>query len=78
MVFMEVCLWTLLGFLLTWTIFHVTNKRKKGAELADAVVEERRDGGADVIIVGAGVGGSALAYVLAKVSKMASKYLLFY
>uniref|UniRef100_A0A1J3D630 Squalene monooxygenase n=1 Tax=Noccaea caerulescens TaxID=107243 RepID=A0A1J3D630_NOCCA len=66
MVFMEVCLWTLLGFVLTWTIFHVTNKRKKGAELADAVAEERRDGGADVIIVGAGVGGSALAYVLAK------------
>ncbi|CAH2044276.1 unnamed protein product [Thlaspi arvense] len=59
-------LWTLLAFLLTWTLFHVANHSKKKSKLADVVEEERRDGGADVIIVGAGVGGSALAYALAK------------
>ena len=67
MVFIEVCLWTLLAFVLTWTTYHVTNRRKKTTKLADAAVEEIRDGGPDVIVVGAGVGGSALAYALAKV-----------
>ncbi|WZZ37065.1 hypothetical protein YC2023_020466 [Brassica napus] len=66
MVFIEVCLWTLLAFVLTWTTYHVTNRRKKTTKLADAAVEEIRDGGPDVIVVGAGVGGSALAYALAK------------
>ncbi|CAH2044273.1 unnamed protein product [Thlaspi arvense] len=71
MAFMNVCLWTLLAFVLTWTVFYVTNRRKKATNLAEATVEERRDGGADIIIVGAGVGGSALAYALAKVRKRA-------
>ncbi|CAE6117831.1 unnamed protein product [Arabidopsis arenosa] len=66
MAFTHVCLWTLLAFALTWTVFYVTNRKKKATELADAAAEERRDGAADVIIVGAGVGGSALAYALAK------------
>ncbi|CAN7004380.1 unnamed protein product [Brassica oleracea var. botrytis] len=66
MAFIEVCLWTLLAFVLTWTTYHVTNRRKKTTKLADAAVEEIRDGGPDVIVVGAGVGGSALAYALAK------------
>ncbi|KAJ0236267.1 Squalene epoxidase 6 [Hirschfeldia incana] len=61
-----VCLWTLLAFVLTWTVFYVNNRRKKVAKLADAETAVRRDGDADVIIVGAGVGGSALAYALAK------------
>lgn len=61
-------LWTaLLAFVLTWMVFHVSNKRKKMMKFADATAEERRDGDTDVIIVGAGVGGSALAYALAKV-----------
>ncbi|CAH2044274.1 unnamed protein product [Thlaspi arvense] len=64
--FTQVCLWTLLAFAMTWTTIYVTNMRKKAAKLEDVVAEERRDGGADVIIVGAGVGGSALAYALAK------------
>ncbi|KAG2316712.1 hypothetical protein Bca4012_067551 [Brassica carinata] len=64
--FTHVCLWTLLAFVLTWTVFYVNNRSKKVTKLADAATEERRDGGADVIIVGAGVGGSALAYALAK------------
>lgn len=71
MAFTHVCLWTLCTFVLTWTVFHVTNRRKKTTKTADAVAEEIRDGGADVIIVGAGVGGSALAYALAKVCKIA-------
>uniref|UniRef100_A0A1J3H9A9 Squalene monooxygenase n=4 Tax=Noccaea caerulescens TaxID=107243 RepID=A0A1J3H9A9_NOCCA len=66
MTFTHVCLWTLCAFVLTWTVFHVTNRRKKTTKMADAVAEEIRDGGSDVIIVGAGVGGSALAYALAK------------
>ncbi|CAH8360165.1 unnamed protein product [Eruca vesicaria subsp. sativa] len=66
LVFTHVCLWTLLAFVLTWTVFYVNNRQRKVAKLADAATEERRDGGADVIIVGAGVGGSALAYALAK------------
>ncbi|VYS67761.1 unnamed protein product [Arabidopsis thaliana] len=66
MAFTNVCLWTLLAFMLTWTVFYVTNRGKKATQLADAVVEEREDGATDVIIVGAGVGGSALAYALAK------------
>ena len=69
--FMEVFLWTLLAFVLTWTTYHVTNRRKKATKLADVAVEEIRYGGPDVIIVGAGVGGSALAYALAKVHTMA-------
>ncbi|KAG5381978.1 hypothetical protein BRARA_I00581 [Brassica rapa] len=64
--FPHVFLWTLLAFLLTWTVFYVNNRRKKVAKLPDAATEVRRDGDADVIIVGAGVGGSALAYALAK------------
>ncbi|CAL9231381.1 unnamed protein product [Arabidopsis halleri] len=65
--FTHVCVWTLLAFVLTWTLFYVTNRGKKATKLADAVVDERKDGAAaDVIIVGAGVGGSALAYALAK------------
>lgn len=44
------------------------------AKLPDAATEVRRDGDADVIIVGAGVGGSALAYALAKVRKIASQF----
>ncbi|VVB17401.1 unnamed protein product [Arabis nemorensis] len=59
-------LWTLLAFVLMWTLFHVAKLSKKKSKLADAAVEDRRDSGADVIIVGAGVGGSALAYALAK------------
>ncbi|CAN6859108.1 unnamed protein product, partial [Brassica oleracea] len=66
MAFIEICLWTLLVFVLTWTTYHVTNWRKKTTKVADAAVEEIRDGGPDVIVVGAGVGGSALAYALAK------------
>lgn len=34
-------------------------------KLAEAATEEIREGDADIIIVGAGVGGSALAYALA-------------
>ncbi|KFK23559.1 hypothetical protein AALP_AAs41881U000500 [Arabis alpina] len=67
--FTHVSLWTLVALLLTWTVVYVTNRRTKGkktAKLVDTAAEERRDGGADVIIVGAGVGGSALAYSLAK------------
>ncbi|KAG2240200.1 hypothetical protein Bca52824_090961 [Brassica carinata] len=66
MALVEVCLWMLLAFVLSWTIFHVTNRKKKATKLADVATEERREGGPDVIIVGAGVGGSALAYALAK------------
>ncbi|KFK27699.1 hypothetical protein AALP_AA8G417000 [Arabis alpina] len=58
--------WTVLVFVLTLTWFHVANRSKKRTKLADTTVEERRDGDADVIIVGAGVGGSALVYALAK------------
>ncbi|KAJ4877550.1 Squalene epoxidase 5 [Raphanus sativus] len=65
--FTHVCLWTLLVFVVTWTVFYVNNRRKKVTKLADVATEEREDGGGtDVIIVGAGVGGSALAYALAK------------
>lgn len=61
----------LLVFVLSWTIFHVNNrKKKKATKLADLATEERKEGGPDVIIVGAGVGGSALAYALAKVTKI--------
>ncbi|CAH8272065.1 unnamed protein product [Arabidopsis lyrata] len=67
MAFTHVCVCTLLAFVLTWTLFYDTNRGKKATKSADAVVEERKDGAAaDVIIVGAGVGGSALAYALAK------------
>ncbi|KAL1226166.1 Squalene epoxidase 5 [Cardamine amara subsp. amara] len=66
MAFMYVCVWTLCAFVLTWTVLYITNWKKKATELEDAVVEEKNDGAADVIIVGAGVGGSALAYALAK------------
>lgn len=68
--FTQVCLWTtLLAVVLTWAIFYVSNRRKKTTKLVDTAAQERRDGGPDVIIVGAGVGGSALAYALAKVIK---------
>ena len=60
-------LWTLLAFILTWIVFHLIKRKKTAAEEAEADTEERRDGVADVIIVGAGVAGSALAYALAKV-----------
>ncbi|KAL1226169.1 Squalene epoxidase 5 [Cardamine amara subsp. amara] len=66
MAFIHVCVWTLFAFVLTWTVLYITNKKKKTMKLADAVAEERSDDAADVIIVGAGVGGSALAYALAK------------
>ncbi|XP_056856417.1 squalene monooxygenase 1,2 isoform X3 [Raphanus sativus] len=66
MAFVEVCLWMLLAFVISWTIFHVTNKMNKATKCANVAAKERRDGGPDVIIVGAGVGGSALAYALAK------------
>ncbi|CAN7004374.1 unnamed protein product [Brassica oleracea var. botrytis] len=67
MYFTQVCLWTtLLAVVLTWAIFHVSNRRKKTTKLVDTAAQERTDGGPDVIIVGAGVGGSALAYALAK------------
>lgn len=71
MYFTQVCLCTtLLVAVLTWAIFHVSNRSKKTTKLVDTAVQERRDGGPDVIIVGAGVGGSALAYALAKVIKI--------
>ncbi|CAH8352077.1 unnamed protein product [Eruca vesicaria subsp. sativa] len=57
-------LWTLLAFVLTWMVFHLI-KRKAG-DTEEAEAEERRDDVTDVIIVGAGVAGSALAYALAK------------
>ncbi|EOA20416.1 hypothetical protein CARUB_v10000725mg [Capsella rubella] len=66
MAFTHVSVWTLLAFVLTWTVFYFTNRKNKGTKLAETVVEERKDGATDVIIVGAGVGGSALAYALAK------------
>jgi len=72
MAFTHVCLWTLVAFVLTWTVFYLTNMKKKATDLADTVAEDQKDGAADVIIVGAGVGGSALAYALAKVCKVAS------
>lgn len=73
--FTHVCLWTLLVFVVTWTVFYVNNRRKKVTKLADVATEEREDGGGtDVIIVGAGVGGSALAYALAKVRNMPSQF----
>ncbi|KAJ0239151.1 hypothetical protein HA466_0236550 [Hirschfeldia incana] len=65
----HVWLWTmLLAFVLTWMFFHVSNQRKKKSmlKLAEAATEEIREGDADIIIVGAGVGGSALAYALAR------------
>lgn len=74
MAFTHDCLWTLLAFVLTWAVFHVTHRKTKATKMADAAAEERRDGGADVIIVGAGVGGSALAYTLAKVCKTFKYY----
>ncbi|XP_023637215.1 squalene epoxidase 5 [Capsella rubella] len=66
MAFTHVCFWTLLTFMLTWTVFYVTNRSKKATKSEDAAPEERKDGATDVLIVGAGVGGSALAYALAK------------
>ncbi|KAL0725750.1 hypothetical protein Bca4012_040349 [Brassica carinata] len=62
----KVCFWmTLLSVVLTWAISYI--RRKKTTKLTNtAAGQQRRDGGPDVIIVGAGVGGSALAYALAK------------
>lgn len=60
-------LWTLLAFLLTWMVYHLIKKKKAATEEAEAETEERTDGAADVIIVGAGVAGASLAYALAKV-----------
>ncbi|KAL1206081.1 Squalene epoxidase 4 [Cardamine amara subsp. amara] len=59
-------LWTLLAFSLTWMVFHLIKKKKAATKEAEAEAEERIDGAADVIIVGAGVAGAALAYALAK------------
>lgn len=76
----HVWLWTmLLAFVLTWMIFHVNNQRKKKSmlKLAEAATEEIREGDADIIIVGAGVGGSALAYALAKVYMILRPYIAF-
>ncbi|XP_010519458.1 PREDICTED: squalene monooxygenase 1,1-like [Tarenaya hassleriana] len=59
--------WTLLAVVMTWTVLRVATK-KKNTEVTETETEtetEKGDG-ADVIIVGAGVAGSALAYVLAK------------
>ncbi|WZY88210.1 hypothetical protein YC2023_044945 [Brassica napus] len=68
----HVCLWTtLLSVVVTWAISHVSNRRKKTTKLTDTTAgQEIRYGGPDVIIVGAGVGGSALAYALAKRKKL--------
>lgn len=60
-------LWTLLAFVLTWMVFHIINRKKAATEEAEAEAEERTDGAVDVIIVGAGVAGAALAYAFAKV-----------
>lgn len=61
-------LWTLLAFILTWMVFHLIKRKKIGTEETEVDAEETRDGEAhDVIIVGAGVAGAALAYALAKV-----------
>ncbi|CAH8343099.1 unnamed protein product [Eruca vesicaria subsp. sativa] len=67
----HVWLWTmLLACVLAWMIFHVNNQRKKKSMLkvaeAEAATEGIREGDVDTIIIGAGVGGSALAYALAK------------
>ncbi|KAL0762202.1 hypothetical protein Bca101_078353 [Brassica carinata] len=60
-------LWTLLAFILTWMVFHLIKRKKVGTEETEVDAEETRDGEAhDVIIVGAGVAGAALAYALAK------------
>ncbi|CAF2016264.1 unnamed protein product [Brassica napus] len=60
-------LWTLLAFILTWMVFHLIKRKKIGTEETEVDAEETRDGEAhDVIIVGAGVAGAALAYALAK------------
>lgn len=59
--------WTLLAFILTWMVFHLIKRKKVGTEEIEVEEEETRDGEADVIIVGAGVAGAALAYALAKV-----------
>ncbi|KAL0692261.1 hypothetical protein Bca4012_059441 [Brassica carinata] len=59
-------LWTLLTFVLTWMVFYLIKRKKAATDDAEAETEEGRDGVADVIIVGAGVAGSALAYALAK------------
>ncbi|XP_010519410.1 PREDICTED: squalene monooxygenase 1,1-like [Tarenaya hassleriana] len=58
--------WTLLAVMLTWTVFHVAMKKKKNTEETETETETEKGDGADVIIVGAGVAGSALAYVLAR------------
>ncbi|KAJ4867641.1 Squalene epoxidase 4 [Raphanus sativus] len=58
--------WTLLAFILTWMVFHLIKRKKVGTEEIEVEAEETRDGEADVIIVGAGVAGAALAYALAK------------
>lgn len=60
-------LWTLLAFVLTGMVFHLIKMKKVATEEAEAESEERRDGATDVLIVGAGVAGAALAYALAKV-----------
>ncbi|KAH0923327.1 hypothetical protein HID58_023345 [Brassica napus] len=53
--------------ILTWMVFHLIKRKKVGTEETEVDAEETRDGEAhDVIIVGAGVAGAALAYALAK------------
>ncbi|KAF8089973.1 hypothetical protein N665_0493s0028 [Sinapis alba] len=59
-------LWTLLAFVLTWMVFHLIKRKKAATEEVEVMAEERRGGDLDVIIVGAGVAGAALAYALAK------------
>ncbi|XP_010519460.1 PREDICTED: squalene epoxidase 4-like [Tarenaya hassleriana] len=63
-----VWIWTLFAIVLTWTAFH--NGKKKGHNATETETETESEtanrNGADVIVVGAGVAGSALAYVLAK------------
>ncbi|XP_010553770.1 PREDICTED: squalene epoxidase 5-like [Tarenaya hassleriana] len=58
---------TLVAVVLTWTAFNVDKKKKKKRQnnKAAATAGSRRSD-TDVIIVGAGVAGSALAYALAK------------
>lgn len=73
---------SLLGFSFVLSLLHENKRSKKKKENAAAAIElessgekisgggecRSEGGGADVIIVGAGVAGSALAYTLGKVS----------
>lgn len=71
-------LWTVFAFVLTWMISHFIKRKKAANEEEDTKAEERRDGVADVIIVGAGVAGAALAYALAKVHLRLIRFLFVF